>query len=112
VAACIGTKWPYVHWLTVPDEATGADVLTIVPYADALKTSHDVVLRADGTVAEAVPDAHGNNLGLPAHVDLVEPTAALEAFTAMECDRCCLSASKSCCVLLSMPDWFTEPACT
>jgi diaminohydroxyphosphoribosylaminopyrimidine deaminase/5-amino-6-(5-phosphoribosylamino)uracil reductase len=70
------TKRPFVHWVTILDQPA-ANSLPIVPDASALLTSHDVVLLADGTVLEAVPGAHGDNLDLPTQLDLDDPAMAL-----------------------------------
>jgi diaminohydroxyphosphoribosylaminopyrimidine deaminase / 5-amino-6-(5-phosphoribosylamino)uracil reductase len=71
------TKRPFVHWVTILDQPTCADPLTIVPDANTLLASHDAVLHANGTVLEAVPGAHGDNLDLPTQLDLDDPAVAL-----------------------------------
>lgn len=73
------TKRPFVYWVTILDHSTDTDLLGILPDAALFQASHDVVLRTDGAVVEAVPGAHGDNLDLPTRVDLAEPATALEA---------------------------------
>ena len=73
------TGRPYVRWLCLIGNAPDRDVLDVVPDAADLMASHDVVLTTDGSVREAVPGAHGNNLELPAQVDLAQPAQALAA---------------------------------
>ena len=71
------TGRPFVRWLSLPDTAPENNALAVIPDAADLLTSHDVVITADGGVREAVPGAHGDNLQLPARVDLAQAEQVL-----------------------------------
>jgi diaminohydroxyphosphoribosylaminopyrimidine deaminase/5-amino-6-(5-phosphoribosylamino)uracil reductase len=78
----LATRRPFVRWLWLPDGAMESSASTAVPDTADLLASHDVLVTADGGVREAVPGVHGDNLQLPALVELSQPEQALASLYA------------------------------